>query len=505
MVPMWSHAEYVWVPSHQLPAIANCFWPGAYSHMLSRPIALQGGSSAAAVSKKSNLNRRKITNMKLQRPTRHMRAGTWKLQNAKLPRPSLLRTFTWDKSPLHEDPIREQLVIFASAWKSSEATDDSTAVATSVFSEEDAQATSDAMTSRQQQNEEALLTASFNGKWSKAQIYNGVLTWVEGEDVPIEVLSDLSFQMCYLGTICSASLQEDGNLHWDDGDVWCRSKAEFEGFWGQARIKGNILKWDEGEETKIFPLSATSFQMRYFINVAPYSERMYHAEIQNDGQLHWDDGDVWSRGLPPWRRGLHEVKKPTEKASCPAVLARPRTPSRARNDVAECFASTQCSREPRVAVAVNRAEEPTEKTSFADIAARRGNLSPARKVLTERLPPGKSSEQENVAADSMSRGHGAAVVLKPTDRKWYQGVVKWFRGSYGWIVCEQAVKGKDIMVHKNDCDFKPKQGDEICFQFMTNGQGDAQALKAKRPPSTIDAKDWFRARANERSKPLSRK
>lgn len=446
--------------------------------------------------------------MKLQRSARHIKAGKWKLRNAKLPRPSLLRTLTWDKSPLHEDPIREQLVIFASAWKLSEATDDSTAVATSVFSEEDAQAVFDAMTSNQEQNEEALHTASFNGKWNKAQICNGVLTWIEGEDVPIEVLSDMSFQMCYLGKICSASLQDDGNLHWDDGDIWCRSKAEFEGFWGQAHIKGNILKWDEGEETKIFPLSATTFQMRYFSNVIPYSERVYHAEIQNDGQLHWDDGDVWSRGLPPWRRGLHELKKPTEKASCTAVVARPRTPpSRARNDVAEKLLRTtvnktlvadSTSRGASIAVAVKRTEEPTEKTSFAAIAARHSHPSPARKVLAEELPQGKAS-------DSISRGHGSAAVLQPTDRKWYQGVVKWFRGSYGWILCEQAAKGKDIMVHKNDCDFRPKQGDEINFQLMENSQGDPQALRATRPPSIIDAKDWFRAQAVGRSKPLSRK
>merc|ERR1712050_52929 len=116
------------------------------------------------------------------------------------------------------------------------------------------------------------LTAGFNGRWNKAQIHNGVLTWKEGEEVPINTISGTSFQMKYFeeggqNWTYQAELHENGNLHWDDGDIWYRQKFEFEGLWPRAHIHGHVLTWSEGEDVQIIPISATSFRMLYYENV----------------------------------------------------------------------------------------------------------------------------------------------------------------------------------------------------------------------------------------------
>merc|ERR1712048_376546 len=61
---------------------------------------------------------------------------------------------------------------------------------------------------------------------------------------------------------------------------------------------------------------------------------------------------------------------------------------------------------------------------------------------------------------------------------------------------------QDIFVHKSQCEegFNPKQGDDVRFQLSTNSNGNPQALTVTRAPSKIDAKDWFRVRAAERSR-----
>merc|ERR1712070_944370 len=111
----------------------------------------------------------------------------------------------------------------------------------------------------------------------------------------------------------------------------------------------------------------------------------------------------------------------------------------------------------------------------------------------------------------------APIVLAPVNKKVYQGDVKYFRGSYGWIVC-QAV-GQDIMVHKNDCNFKPepgrsgkpegsllKPGDQVRFRLALNNQGNPQAVNvSKASTQMINAKDWFNSSQATRSKLLATK
>merc|ERR1712087_135923 len=69
---------------------------------------------------------------------------------------------------------------------------------------------------------EAASKSEFKGEWGPACICNETLTWNEGEDVPITIISSKVFQMNYVGKTYTARLRIDGELQWDDGDVWSR-------------------------------------------------------------------------------------------------------------------------------------------------------------------------------------------------------------------------------------------------------------------------------------------
>merc|ERR1739848_243810 len=101
----------------------------------------------------------------------------------------------------------------------------------------------------------------------------------------------------------------------------------------------------------------------------------------------------------------------------------------------------------------------------------------------------------------------AQIALTPVNTTVYQGVVTWFRGSYGWLSCE-AVSAEytdiDIMVHKNDCSFRPRLGDKVCFRLALNDRRRPQAVRVKmETDQRINARDWFDATASERSNMLS--
>lgn len=64
----------------------------------------------------------------------------------------------------------------------------------------------------------------------------------------------------------------------------------------------------------------------------------------------------------------------------------------------------------------------------------------------------------------------------------YHGIVKWFRGSYGWIVCKDVAKkyrGSDVFLHKFDCDSVPKLGDPVSFRFTLDDKGNPKAVEAR--------------------------
>merc|ERR1719401_3264603 len=153
---------------------------------------------------------------------------------------------------------------------------------------------------------------TFDGVWGPAYLKEGNLTWNEGETVQLDVLSGTQFRMVYVGKTYVAELSDDGTLHWDDGDIWCRRDSftckkndmqtcdqnlshkdlKFDGVWGPAYLKEGNLTWNEGETVQLDVLSDTQFRMVYV-------GKTYSAELRSDGKLHWSDGDRWSRESIP--------------------------------------------------------------------------------------------------------------------------------------------------------------------------------------------------------------
>jgi len=83
---------------------------------------------------------------------------------------------------------------------------------------------------------------------------------------------------------------------------------------------------------------------------------------------------------------------------------------------------------------------------------------------------------------------GSSSNFEPTPEPKYQGVVKWFRGSFGWIACAALAKkhqGRDVFLHKLDCDHAPKLADKVSFQLAWDDRGNLKAVQAQitKPPA----------------------
>lgn len=70
-----------------------------------------------------------------------------------------------------------------------------------------------------------------------------------------------------------------------------------------------------------------------------------------------------------------------------------------------------------------------------------------------------------------------------------QGLVKYFRGSFGWVACERMAKmygDYDVFLHKSDCDGVPRQNEVV---------PPLERLQARAPsPERTSAADWFTQR-----------
>lgn len=456
------------------------------------------------------------------KPTQSSRILTrprFRLRNAKYHpsanRSLLARSTTWDKSPLHGDSWAKQAVFAAetSAWKCS------TLVET--MSEADTQQISEACSSQSECDQEVELDqdipvgctqTSFDGIWSKAVIHNGVLTWFEEDwDAPckpvdIELISATNFRISCEAQESFAELEDDGTLHWDTGDIWVRCKIQFEGKWKRATISGTTLRWNEGEDVAISILSTTSFRMVYV-------NKLFTAQLIGDGKLYWDDGDVWcpvvvadkkllfTNELPPWLRSRRRTGQKSESAAC-----------KIKPNV------TMPSCDSAIGIQTHLTIKPCDSGKYTGHREWASPSSPCKsavvssdvRVLDSPTVPADVSNPDSatlasglVQACAVSQGSAKVTVsLTPIGGRVYKGVVTWFRGSYGWISCEAIAAeypGCDVMVHKNDCNFRPRQDDLVQFRLALNGSGHPQAFDvAKHCEKVINARDWFSASTAER-------
>merc|ERR1712087_524758 len=60
-----------------------------------------------------------------------------------------------------------------------------------------------------------------DGIWiDRGRIRGKLLTWLEGPTVPLRLVGSKSIEVDHEGEVRRGSLQDDGSLLWDDGDVW---------------------------------------------------------------------------------------------------------------------------------------------------------------------------------------------------------------------------------------------------------------------------------------------
>jgi len=112
-----------------------------------------------------------------------------------------------------------------------------------------------------------------------------------------------------------------------------------------------------------------------------------------------------------------------------------------------------------------------------------------------------SKQAGDTPAVRMSSQKKRVVVSRPVDAKQYQGVVSWFRGSYGWLQsAEVAARYPNHMIflHVNDCDSKPRQGDKLSFQVsddvkpdLRNQQVKAVCARRVHDEACINARDFM--------------
>ena len=72
----------------------------------------------------------------------------------------------------------------------------------------------------------------------------------------------------------------------------------------------------------------------------------------------------------------------------------------------------------------------------------------------------------------------------------YVGAVKFFRGSFGWLTCDDAAQktgGRDIFLHKNQLNSVPTAGDEVEFRLIVDGKGQPKAERKGREQQKLTA------------------
>merc|ERR1712216_335512 len=114
------------------------------------------------------------------------------------------------------------------------------------------------------------------------------------------------------------------------------------------------------------------------------------------------------------------------------------------------------------------------------------------------------SGKDSQPAAKQTQGKSNRKAQPPQVETRYEGVVKWFRGSFGWVDCaavSQKYEGYDVFLHRVDCDGSraPKLGDRVSFRLTLDDNGNPKAIEAKmteRPmpapePAAIPAREWF--------------
>jgi len=301
----------------------------------------------------------------------------------------------------------------------------------------------------------------FDGAWGPAYLEKGTLTWNEGEQIELQVLSDTQFHMVYVGEAYSAEFRGDGKLHWSDGDEWSRRCIPH-----AADLPAHAVLPPDLERR---PENGQCTRPVASCQVAPSAGRTVVGKVPKHSSSLRDTSRSPQLEVTP--RGEGGI-------ICDQQSTMPRVSG--TRSYAALVASYQAS-----------------SNNMSHHSSRQGKVD---SVDSHHAAPVATSSMSNAGR---STGH-REVVSKPTDKKRYTGRVSWFRGSYGWVDCAEITtkyNGAQAFLHINDCDVKLRQGDEVEFCLALDYRGNPKAVSANKVEAAtvkqvknvepINARDWF--------------
>jgi cold shock CspA family protein len=523
----WLMWPIVYIPSTNVsaPQLAHDF--GLSECLATRPESQQQLESAP-------IKRRiRLKNAKLPRREQPVVKSQWRVQNRSLPKPlneiaHFVRTSTWDKAPLENDVEFKSLLEQTSKqqWEpDSTHASDSEPDSQSCPSEhqdmrdlENAEEDWDAIIGWVHENLPPLqyaadpsdVEARFHGVWGPAFIEKDSLVWNEGEAVKIDIVSETQFSMTYYcdqqytSKVFSAELHNDGKLHWSDGDVWSRETAQGTCDSAVPRVLPPWLRKYSRRSRRDEPP-----QMEPRVRCPDVSE-MQDTSVQLCKRA---NGDMHTSSSPPNPAPI------TSDTSAPKVL-----PPWLQKKTRKCRTDepmTSSQMEPRVGfIHGTDAKESSKQRADSELHGSGSYPCVVSVAASDDIPVGlartrqdtQSTDRNRNCSKADSQTHeciiSSSCVLPtcssvhiaetaPTCQETilsgpHKGIVKWFRGSYGWVDCAE-VKAKysdcDIFLHMNDCDFKPRQGDAVDFFVAPGDMGNPKAVRVTQAKAVQMAKE----------------
>merc|ERR1711920_886248 len=264
----------------------------------------------------------------------------------------------------------------------------------------------------------------------------------------------------------------------------------------------------------------------------------HHGTLKDDGKLHWDDGDVWSREAgdaesEKFGFGLFaEVRLAVEVDSLQAGATGTvvgfseqhvevkfvgricrclpkqlhKSSSQAGNHGRSCRTPDSAQQQPkarqnpetvRCSSGLGGATKcanpvPATQTWAARVQTRTATPSPSQaklemgaKVQIRKVADSSSSASEKQTSSSLSdRAATAPTKASKARTEWFRGAITWWRGSMGWVDCHELREEfpeRNVFLHRSEWSGStmPRQKDRIMFRLEVGSDGNPRAVQAK--------------------------
>merc|ERR1711920_445582 len=351
--------------------------------------------------------------------------------------------------------------------------------------------------------------AAFDGYWiGRGVLAGSTFTFDDGSSVPVHYFSRDELELTVDGETHRGKLRQDGQLHWDDGDVWRRDVTDAVSMRFGIRMHSHVRALHDkcagifvGEVGTVVGFTSECVEVKF-------ARRIVRCSALDVAIC--DEGDTQNEERPA-------------AISCSA--ARSETPLPPQVGCATHLPPSSSQVEVRTARKDTEDDVPRGKSGVArawtDVLHQgpEGKASASRKV--ERFPLRQASRQaerqevpksRGVVRDGVSDqsltistskcekppkgGSDSSMASRPKlvasmDATWYTGVVKWSRGSMAWLSCEELqarFPEQHVFLHKSECraERMPRQMDRMVFRLAV-ADGNPKALEARTEASHLAA------------------